>query len=444
MIDQIIQIVSYGTSIIIVLLSLYYYVYKQRRESKEVEVRIEEAKEAGRFEPVSLYPVMDDTACLSCGACAKACLIGDVIGYKKGKAVVVNATHCIGCGGCFRACPQEGITLWLGTEKRGVDLPQVSTTFETNVTGIYIAGELGGMGLISNAVRQGEVAVSNIAASLKKSEVVADYDLIIVGAGPAGISASLEAKRLNLKTLTVEHGSLGGTVFTYPRSKIVMTSPMNLPLYGKVKLTITNKMQLLDLWHDVLTKNKITIHDRCTVKSIVKKGEVFSVDTAQGEHFTTKKVLLAIGRGGTPRKLDIPGEESEKVTYRLLEPDEIIGKKIVVVGGGGAAVEAALLLMKNNSVTISFRGEVFSRVNLTLSNKLKAAIEAGQLTVLYKTNVVAIEPDAVKYVHVDTGLSDEIENELVYIFVGGELPTQLLRDMGIDITTTHGRLVMNH
>ena len=156
-------------------------------------------------------------------------------GCVNGKATIINASRCIGHGACFHACPTEAITLRIGTEKRGVDLPHVNQNFETNVPGIYIAGELGGMGLIKNAVEQGRQAVENIVKTLNKHHH-AEWDLIIVGAGPAGISGALTAKKHGLKFLILEQDTLGGTVFTFPRKKIVMTSPMDLPLYGKVKL----------------------------------------------------------------------------------------------------------------------------------------------------------------------------------------------------------------
>ena len=208
------------------------YICESKDANQEsTKEKIKKAKEDGLFEPVSLHPVINDN-CIKTGACIAACPEHDILGIVNGRATTINASQCIGHGACFHACPTQAITLCIGTEKRGVDLPHVNQNFETNVPGIFIAGELGGMGLIKNAVEQGKQAAENIAKSINRNHG-ADYDLVIVGAGPAGISASLTAKKLQLKSIVLEQDTLGGTVFTFPRSKIVMTSPMDLPLYGK-------------------------------------------------------------------------------------------------------------------------------------------------------------------------------------------------------------------
>jgi len=352
------NIITYLLTAILFFTLSYLYIRKQKKNSKIVEEKIRTAKEEGLFEPVSLHPVVDVNSCIQSGACIMACPEKDILGILNGKATAINASHCVGHGACFHACPTHAITLCIGTEKRGVDLPHVNQLFETNVSGIYIAGEIGGMGLIRNAVEQGKQAVENLAKKIDR-QTQADFDLIIIGAGPAGISASLAAKKLKLSALTLEQESLGGTVFTFPRKKIVMTSPMDIPLYGKIKLFETSKSELLDLWNEVLGKNEIKVKEHSKVESIVFEDNRFVLETAQNERYTARKVLLAIGRRGTPRKLNIPGEMSTKVAYRLLEPELIENKKIVVVGGGDSAIEAALLLADQNQVTLSYRGETF-------------------------------------------------------------------------------------
>jgi thioredoxin reductase (NADPH) len=156
----------------------------QEKKRKIVDEKIKIAKEVGLHEPISMHPVIDVNRCIQTGACITACPEHDILGIRNGKATLINASQCIGHGACFHACPTEAISLRIGTEKRGVDLPHVSQNFETNVSGIFIAGELGGMGLIKNAVVQGKQAVENINKSMKKGHH-ASYDLIIIGAGPA-------------------------------------------------------------------------------------------------------------------------------------------------------------------------------------------------------------------------------------------------------------------
>ena len=437
------NIVIYSFIAILFVSIVYFYVRKEKKNSKIVEEKIKIAKEEGLHEPVSLHPVVDVNSCIQTGACISACPEHDILGILNGKATTINASHCVGHGACFHACPTHAITLCIGTEKRGVDIPHVDQSFETNVPGIYIAGEIGGMGLIRNAVEQGKQAVENLAKKIDK-HIQADYDIIIIGAGPAGISASLTAKKYNLKAITLEQDSLGGTVFTFPRKKIVMTSPMDIPLYGKVKLRETTKMELLDLWNNVLGKNEIVIKEQSKVESIVFQDKRFVVETASKEQFTTRKVLLSIGRRGTPRKLNIPGEMSEKVAYRLLEPELISDKKIVVVGGGDSAIETALLLMDQNQVTLSYRGESFGRIKVGNNQKIKEAIAQKQIDVRFNTNLKAIEDDKVKIVDLLSGEVTDLENDQVYIFAGGELPTQFLEKAGIRVDKKFGEAVLKH
>ncbi|NDP21717.1 MAG: NAD(P)-binding domain-containing protein [Paludibacter sp.] len=437
------EVFIYGFALLLVLGILLIYLRKQKRESKEVSEKIIQAKADGMHEPVSLYPVIDANRCIKSGACITACPEEDVLGIKNGKATIINASRCIGHGACFRACPVEAISLWIGTEKRGVDLPHISPNFETNVPGVFIAGELGGMGLIRNAVTQGKEAVENIVKTLNK-EAKAEYDLIVVGAGPAGISATLAAKKANLNVLTLEQDTLGGTVFTFPRSKIVMTSPMDLPLYGKVKFKETSKTELLELWKTVIEKNDITIKENSKVEAIIPEGDIFNLVTTNGDKYTAKSVLIAIGRRGTPRKLDVPGENSEKVAYRLLEPEEIKGKDILVVGGGDSAIESALLLAEQNRVTLSYRSNAFSRIKQKNGEKITAAIENGKLDVKFNSNIVSIEPDFILYTENESDEVLKLKNDLIYIFAGGELPTQFLRKIGIQISTKRGEAILKH
>jgi len=441
--DQLIEFAIYGFIALLILIVLVIYIRKQRRESDEVGVKIAQAKEDGIHEPVSLHPFVDPNRCIKSGACIDACPEEDILGIRHGKATVINASHCIGHGACLRACPVEAISLRIGTEKRGVDLPDMNPNFETNVPGIFIAGELGGMGLIKNAVTQGREAVDNIVKILKK-ESPAEYDLIVVGAGPAGISATLAAKKNNLKVLTLEQDTLGGTVFTFPRSKIVMTSPMDLPLHGKVKFNETSKTELLNLWHSVLSKNNIIIRENSKVEAITSENGIFRAELLSGEQYTTQAVLLAIGRRGTPRKLNVTGEDTEKVAYRLLEPEDISNKNVLVVGGGDSAVESALLLADNNKVTLSYRSANFSRLKPKNAEKINTSIKNGLINVRFNSNIVSIENGLVLYTENDSEEVLRLDNDLVFIFAGGELPTQFLKKAGIKISTKYGETILKN
>lgn len=437
------KILIYGIVGLLLFPVFIIYIRKLKKDSKTVDDKIKIAKEEGLYEPVSLHPVVDVNSCIKSGACILACPEHDILGIKNGKATVINASRCVGHGACFHACPTQGISLFIGTEKRGVDLPHVNQNFETNVPGIFIAGEMGGMGLIKNAVEQGKQAVTNLAKGMKTNESY-PYDLAIIGAGPAGISATLQAKKLGLKTITLEQDSLGGTVFTFPRQKIVMTSPMDLPLHGKAKLYETNKQELLNLWNEVISKNEIQIQERIKVEEITSVDGGFNLNTKDGKSYTSQKVLLAIGRRGSPRKLGVPGEETTKVAYRLLEPELIQNKKVIVVGGGDSAIESALLLMEENEVSLSYRKDNFSRLKPKNNQKIKDAIEQNKINALLNSNLVGIEEKLVRLKVSGSEEEIELQNDLVYIFAGGELPTQFLKKAGISITTKFGEAILSH
>ncbi|HEY4756626.1 MAG TPA: NAD(P)-binding domain-containing protein, partial [Ignavibacteriaceae bacterium] len=292
-------------------------------------------------------------------------------------------------------------------------------------------------------VEQGKQAILYLSKELKNIPD-AKFDAIIVGAGPAGISATLMATKLNLKVRTIEQDSLGGTVFNFPRSKIVMTSPMDLALYGKIKLTETTKSELLDLWQTVLSKNKITINEQEKVTAIEKNNGIFTLTTSK-ETYNSKTILLAIGRRGSPRKLGVKGEDKEKVAYRLLEPELIHNQKILVIGGGDSAIEAALLLAgEGNDVALSYRGESFSRIkprNLELINEFSLD---GKVEVLLKSVVKEINDNAVILNLLDENEDIELPNDLVYVFAGGELPTVFLEKIGVRITKKFGEAILKH
>jgi thioredoxin reductase/NAD-dependent dihydropyrimidine dehydrogenase PreA subunit len=437
------EIITYSLFGIIIVGLILYYIRKQKQKTQLITEKIEIAKNDGTYEPVSLYPVVDTSRCINSGACIKACPEHDILGIQNGKATIINAAQCIGHGACFRACPVEAISLWIGTERRGVELPHVSPDFETNVPGIFIAGELGGMGLIRNAVTQGREAVESIIKKIDKNHK-ATYDLVIVGAGPAGISATLAAKKAGLKTLTLEQDTLGGTVYTYPRSKIIMTHPMDLPLYGKVKLKETSKDELLNLWQKVLGENNISIQENTKVEAINRVGNEFEIETLTGEKISSKTVLLALGRRGTPRKLGVEGEMSQKVAYRLLEPELIQNKKVLVVGGGDSAVESALLLANENKVTLSYRSEKFSRLKTKNAELIKNAALTGIVDIQYSTEVMAINEKQVHLINKITNENMTIDNDMVFIYAGGELPNGFLKKCGIQVNLKQGEVVMKH
>ncbi|MGL4396955.1 MAG: NAD(P)-binding domain-containing protein, partial [Hyphomicrobium sp.] len=291
-----------------------------------------EAIDAGLGEPTSLHPIIDASLCIGCKACLNACPEGDILGLINNKAQLIEPSNCIGHGACKTACPRGAISLVFGTEKRGVDLPLVNPDFESNVAGIFIAGELGGMGLIRNAVEQGRQAIYSV-ASRSRTPRSGYLDVLIVGGGPAGIAASLGAVEKKLNYVTIEQDSLGGTVAHFPRGKVVMTAPVMLPIIGEMKFKEVNKETLLKFWQQVVSRVALRIRYQERVESVRRIDGGFVVQTTRAAYKTTA-VLLAIGRRGTPRRLNVPGEELPKVMYRLVDPEQFRGRHVLVVGGG--------------------------------------------------------------------------------------------------------------
>lgn len=417
------------------LIWVLYLLWHSKRQKANV-VSLENAVNAGLTEPPSLHPLVDVSRCIGCGACAYACPEHDVLGIIDGKVQLINPTHCIGHGACKTACPEDAISLVFGTEKRGVDIPMVAEDFETNVPGLFIAGELGGMGLIRNAVEQGKQAMASI-GKLDGLGVKGRLDVVIVGAGPAGIAASLAAMQKNFRFVTVEQDSLGGTVAHFPRGKIVMTAPMQLPLVGKVKVTETTKEELLAIWQaaEKQTGLQINYHER--VDEIVRKGEAFEVKTSRGV-YNTRAVLLAIGRRGTPRKLGVSGEDLPKVVYRLIDPEQYHHQRVLVVGGGDSALEAATSIsaLGTADVTLSYRSEAFSRAKEKNRQKVIDEEISGRLRVLMKSQVTKVSDQSVRLKHKDHEF--ELDNDAVIVCVGGILPTPFLKKIGIDVETKYG------
>jgi thioredoxin reductase/NAD-dependent dihydropyrimidine dehydrogenase PreA subunit len=438
------ELLIYGISALVCAALVYFYIRKEKQKSNKVSEKVEIAKAEGRFEPVSLHPYIDLGSCIGSGACIKSCPEKDILGIVNGKATVINATSCIGHGACFQACPTEAISLRIGTEVRGVDLPHIKPTYETNVPGIYIAGELGGMGLIKNSTEQGIQAVDNLYKN-KKPSVEGILDLVIVGAGPAGIAAGLNAKKHGLSFQILEQDSLGGTVFSFPREKVVMTRPVELPLYGKLNLFDTSKQELLAIWVDVLTKNNIEIAENTKVESISRNDDgTFNISCRTGKEYTAQQVLLTIGRRGSPRKLGVPGENLPKVYYRLLEPEHISGKDILVVGGGDSAIESAMLLMKTNRVTLSYRSDKFARIKPKNKELIDDAMAKQKLDVVFNSNVLNIAETSVTLATEEAPQGKTLPNHLVYIFAGGELPIQFLKNAGIAVEKKFGKIVKKH
>ena len=432
---------SYLTTLFYLLpLILVLLLYYRRHSKKETQfgVRLAETIKSGVAEPLTLHPVIDVNKCIGSSACVKACP-EHALGIVRGKAVLVQPDHCIGHGACEAACPVEAIQLVFGTEKRGIDIPQVKPTFETNVSGIYIAGELGGMGLIRKGVDQGARAIASI---LKHKGSANELDVVIVGAGPAGISGSLAAKEAGLRFVTIEQeDGLGGSVYHFPRRKLAMTAPMKLPIIGMFNRREISKEELLEFWNGIIRKTGLTINFKERMEAITKAGGGFMVKTSK-QSYRTKNVLLAIGRRGTPRKLGVPGEEQSKVVYSLIDAEQYRGQHVLVVGGGDSAAEAALAIAeeRGTTVSVSSRGDdILTRPKEKNRMRLKEFAAQGKLKIFLNASVKQIEQDTVTLEQ--EGKSYSVKNDAVIVCAGGTLPTPMLKEIGVMVDTYYGTAV---
>lgn len=414
------------------------WVVAGKLRSRRALAVLEDNRQAGLTDPPSLHPVIDPSRCLGCASCVRACPEKTVLGIIDGKAALIEPTMCVGHGACQTACPTDAITLVFGTETRGVDIPVLTPSFETSVPGIFIAGELGGMGLIKNAIEQGRQAIGHVADRAKGIHGDEDVlDVVIVGCGPAGISASLGAMERKLAFRTIDQATLGGTVAHFPRGKLVMTAPATLPLVGQVKFGEISKERLLAFWEEVLARTGLEPQFEEQITEVHRDGELFEVVSSKGR-YRAKNVLLAIGRRGTPRPLDVPGEELDKVVYRLIDPEQYAGRRILVVGGGDSALEAAASLAEQpgTEVTLSYRGKAYARARAKNRNRVSELAGQRRLNELLESQVRRIDAATVELDH--KGELRIIPNDDVIVCVGGLLPTQFLHDMGINVETKFG------
>lgn len=408
-----------------------------RREAKAL-LTLEDMAALGEVVPDTLHPVVDENRCITSGACVRACPEKHVIEIVHGRATLVNPLACVGHAACVTACPVGAIKVVFGSATRGVELPRIDPNFQTTRAGLYIIGELGGMGLIRNAIRQGTQAADHVVQSQRRGKNGA-VDAIVVGAGPSGIGATLRLMEAGLKVSLLEREALGGTITHFPRAKVTMTGTLEFPMFGKIKRRRMKKEELLELWEEIRMKTGLPVETGQLVEEIKEGSDgMWEVKTPSGVR-RGATVLLGLGRRGTPRKLEVPGEELPKVHYRLLEPAEFKDKHVLVVGGGNSAVENAIMLAEFGgcaSVALSYRRSTLARCRAENRTKIEAAIQNGSVRALLPSEVVRVgERDVVLKNGAET---TTIPNDSVIVQIGGTAPAELLARFGVEVVKKYG------
>jgi thioredoxin reductase/Pyruvate/2-oxoacid:ferredoxin oxidoreductase delta subunit len=410
---------------------------RRKREARDTAA-FAESQADQRHLPPSLHPVIDADICIGSLSCITACPEGDILGVVDGVAKLIVGSNCIGHGRCATECPVNAIKLVFGTSERGVDLPEVDGNFESSRPGVHIVGELGGMGLIKNAITQGLQVAEHLGAKLGRGMGGRGItDVAIVGAGPAGLGAALGLTAAGVSYRILDQGVVGGAIASYPRQKVVMTEKLDLPMFGKFGRSLISKEELLGTWQKIMAKAKIRVEENVQVTGIQGDDGDFLVET-NGEPVRARKVVLATGRRGSPRKLGVPGEDLPKVTYNLIDPDQYAGKRVLVVGGGDSAIEAAMQLAENpdNEVAISYRQSAFAKCREANRNRIGEMIADGKLHAFMSSNLQRVTDSHVE-LDVD-GRPMKLPNDYVIGCLGGELPVGFLQKAGVAIVRHHG------
>jgi thioredoxin reductase (NADPH) len=410
------------------------YVVSFRRRRHVDRARKEEAARLGIDRPTAQFPFIDPTRCIGCGTCVEACPEGDVLGVVGGTATVVNGLRCVGHGRCEIACPVGAIEVGLGDLKLRKDIPVLDRWQQTSVPGLFIAGELGGLALVKNAISQAQTAVARVAELALVSRRAAGgnvFDVVVAGAGPAGLAAAAAAHERGLTHLVLEQeGDLGGTIFHYPRRKLVLVQSITLPILGALREGEYAKEELLRLLQELCRRGPIHVRFGERVSALARAGGLFSVESTSGVSLA-RFVVLALGRRGTPRKLGVPGEQLPKVTYQLVDAESYERQRVLIVGGGDSAVEAAIGLarQRGNEVVLSYRREKLVRIKKKNEERLARLLASGRVQGVFSSQVERIEARSVR-LRTPEGLR-ELPNDHVFVLAGGEPPFELLRGMGI-------------
>ncbi len=309
-----------------------------------------------------------------------------------------------------------------GVERR----PELDRHFQTNIKGLHIIGAANGSPLLKTCINEGVEVIRSIQRLMPPSREPGEaVDLIIVGAGPAGLSAALEAQERGYRFLLFEHSRPLNTILNFPQGKHIYAEPDSLPTLGELEFADATKEELLERWERQAAKVTIT---RASVQDVQKEGPHFRVTTDQGEH-RARRVILAMGRLGNPRHLGVPGEDLPCVYTQLLNPGKYRDRQVVVIGGGNSAAEAALALTDANRVTLVHRGDALPRLAKINRDLVDQKQREGKLQLLLRARALAFRDGEVDLEV--AGRREPLPCDVAFVLIGAEPPTRFLKRSGI-------------
>ncbi len=423
---------------LIVLLPFVRREIRKRRMSRQLANRIIPVSrltedEIGRIETQhpsgkKMHPVINRSLCVGCGTCVLTCRRKGTLFVISGKSTLINPLACDGCGECEKACPMGANVMVEYGKGLKVRVPDLDTNQESNVKGIYVIGSLAGAGLIKEAINQGRAVLNQIMKDVFPEEAPR---ILIVGSGPAGLSAYLSCRRFGLPAVCLEKDAEANTIRNFPKKKVVMAEPADMPLFGPLWIGNTTREKLLEVWEKILRTTKAQVTVGAILESVRKEGDRFVV-SASGVDYVCDRIILAMGTRGNPRKLGVPGENLPKVFYALSDAAEFAGSRVAIAGAGDSAIEAALALLNQRcALTLIVRGEGFPKAKGRNRERITAAIEQGHVQAFFESGVREVKPRSLV---IATATGDrEIENDALFVMVGGELPFPLLEKIGIRI-----------
>ncbi|MFQ6104911.1 MAG: NAD(P)-binding domain-containing protein [Candidatus Glassbacteria bacterium] len=322
-----------------------------------------------------------------------------------------------------------GNLFYKGPDVEILKAPAIDENFESNVKGVHIIGDLSGVPLLKNAVNMGHDLITKIGPQLKSEDIGdGEYHLVIVGAGGAGLAAALAAKEMGLRYFVIEQKVPGNTIHSFFKGKEIFAEPEALPNRSRLWVEQSVKEELLEHWEETIREENLDLARCEQVTGIMREGSSFNITTTK-ETYRAHRVILAMGRSGTPRMLRIPGEELSNVHYVLTDPDEYTMKKIVIVGGGDTSLEAALALAPHNDVTLIIRAARISRAQKKNIDRLNSMIETGRVELLTETKPVEIREGELD---VDLkGSKKTLPMDHLFVMIGSVPPYSFLKKLGV-------------